>query len=95
MKFFEFLDVSFQNASFDNSKQFCIKRDGYLQSIHVWVSWERKFYKFLGLFKVLGLFLGVKVGLIAEPVNRVPPPKVNRPEKPDLHIAQQTPPPVN
>lgn len=94
MELFEFLDITFQNKSFENSKSYCIKREAELQAIHRLVDLERKFYRFLGFWKTVARFLGMKLGLVLEPVKIAPPPKVTVKEKPNLHVAEN-PTPVN
>lgn len=80
MEFFEFIDINFQNKSYENSVKYSIKRDGELQALHMMVGMERKFFKWTAFFKFIFDYFLVLLTFKDEPEKIVPKPTINVPK---------------
>jgi hypothetical protein len=74
MQLFDFIDIHFQNKSYENQIKYSIKTDGELKALHWLVNFELKFFRFIAIFKFIFMFLGVRFFFQEKPVNKVPKP---------------------
>lgn len=92
MRFFDFIDIHFQNRSYENAQKYSIKTDGELQSLHGLVALQRRFFRLTGYVRIVFLYFLLRVGLTKPPINKVPKPTPT--QKPKLEAVPNEPVPA-
>jgi hypothetical protein len=73
MRLFDFLDILYQKLSLQLARDYSIAKDAECKAIHMLIGWQRFFFKWLAVPKLIGHWMLVKLHIIkapASPLNR-------------------------
>jgi hypothetical protein len=95
MNFFEFANITFQNKSFENVKNYSPKTDGELKALHKLIGWQVSWFKFWSFFYLAAKFVALKAGFALEPKNLVPHQQAKAALPPQPGKLEIVPPPTD